>query len=457
MVTSLLGSLPASAASSSNNGATYTAAEVRVFAPVLPRASPPHPPLATPPHCVAKSSLGLPLPPRASPPHPSASSQVSLAPVLGARDAFVLDALSSACHLSSGRPAFLRVGAAWYAHDRRGALAENPLENPSTGPGYSAIAAEAPRPPYDGGAATCYSRVPQTFVNVRGCAQRSACGAAASSHLLVLNETSLRLFYELGGVLAYAVGGLRLESPFDVSPCAAGVSRWWRAEGACASETALDADTAIAIASALRVACARSRCGTMADIDVQSDGQTGAPCTSELNGVSATSASVTVDGACWTHSHPHEGNVYSFSYWAAVSASHAVRSSSLYSMPSDSPALRVLQAHPGNAVFTHNPIERPATSGATTIHLPPSHSMSGRWERARDEVCDRPLRRQMPALLLVCSRPQPPLHSCSQMGLDRTGVIGRLGDVVDFAQASLNSTPSHDPLTLPCPPIPIHP
>ena len=69
--------------------------------------------------------------------------------------------------------------------------------------------------------------------------------------------------------------------------------------------------------------------------------------------------SLDVDGGCWTHVHPHEGNVFDFSEWAVT--------------------------HPGNAAAANkglsNPITRSAKlMGLAELHYPShaGHTMS-RW------------------------------------------------------------------------------
>jgi hypothetical protein len=127
-------------------------------------------------------------------------------------------------------------------------------------------------------------------------------------------------------VLAYRVRSLRLESPYAVSPCDEGTSRWWRvAHESCSSalvgaDSALDPYTREAISSALIESHDANE--MLKDIDVRGflAAREHGVCTSSLNGVLAMGAQLTVNGSCWRHVMATEGNVYSFSYWAVCTA-----------------------------------------------------------------------------------------------------------------------------------------
>ena len=279
-----------------------------------------------------------------------AESDAPLSPInaKGAPDAYTLGAVPSGCRLSAKRSAYLQVGGSWYRHDRRIMLLENTVTSPDAG-------VNATEDEFDGASGTCPA-VPKTFLNEDGCVRRATCAPVRfSSARFQLNETSLRMYYTLAGTLAYQVRNLALNGPYDVSPCDAGLSRWMRANGACgASETSLDNDTRLAIETAFRVSTDTNE--FMRDLDVQADGN--GTCTSSLNGVSTTGSSITINGSCWTHVHPHEGNVYMFSYWAV--------------------------RHNGNDNFPGplNPIKKWARSGQTTIRYPNSHQplIKDRWK-----------------------------------------------------------------------------
>ena len=64
---------------------------------------------------------------------------------------------------------------------------------------------------------------------------------------------------------------------------------------------------------------------------------------------------IKVDGKCWKNIHPHELNVYDFTFWASDNES----------------------SHPGNSM-TRNPIKEFAEAGDYQLTFPPWHDM-GRW------------------------------------------------------------------------------
>ena len=124
------------------------------------------------------------------------------------------------------------------------------------------------------------------------------------------------------------------------------------AAGACgASETALDADTKATLSSA--ISSSTDPNPHVRDITPG----TGGVCHASLSGVSSIGASITVDGACWTHVHPNHLDVLDFSYWASN--------------------------HEGNKEAEkngrRNPITAFAEQGSAEFQYPAWHDMD-RWE-----------------------------------------------------------------------------
>lgn len=219
------------------------------------------------------------------------------------------------------------------------------------------------------------------------CSQPPCVAPLAESTPFVLNDTSLRAYFERSGVLAYRIKNLRLEYAYAVSPCEPGVTRWWRAAHTpcTASEevgaaTAIDSDTAAAITAAF--AASGDINAYYRDIDVRATiaARESGSCSNSFNGVQTMGAQLTIGGSCWRHVPNVEGNVYSFSWWSMT--------------------------HAGNDQFerSQNPILRWAKAGLTYIELPRGHSMTTRWREAVDKY------------------PNRYVH-----------LIGRYGDVVDFA------------------------
>ena len=278
-----------------------------------------------------------------SPPHAQAfaTSDVQLVPITAEAGAFILTASPAGCVLNGGRePALLSAGDVWYAHDRTVVYQANTLASPavfSAGAsgvvdGTRAACPTAPKtcaahpPPWRGhgfflrSPALCAVRqlplVPVLRIrsfNARSCVRTSTCGPVryTSSHFS-LNTTMMRLYYEAAGLLVYEVRGLRLQGTAgSVNPCEPGATtRWRRSDGACATDTPVDAPTVAAIEAAITGSTDAN--AQLRDVQVAAGG---ASCTASANGVSTLGARRTIGGACWQHVHAHEGNVYAMSYW----------------------------------------------------------------------------------------------------------------------------------------------
>ena len=268
-------------------------------------------------------------------------------------DVYILQNAPPACSLSAQRAAsFMRVGTTWYALDRTIEWEANTVNSPAV---FDASALHT----LDGHRGACPT-VPKTFLNANGCVRATTCAPVRyTSAMMTLNETTMEMYYAAAGLLIYQVRGLRLEGPYDVNPCDAGAtSRWRRSEGACSSDTPLDAATRLSVEVALTSSADPNP--WFRDVDLSVDGV--GSCTATHDGVSTKAAQITINGSCWQHVHPDDGNVHAFSYWRL--------------------------AHPGNDQFSaaSNPIEAVIKSGSSTIHLPASHSMKERWQKSRKHL-----------------------------------------------------------------------
>lgn len=220
----------------------------------------------------------------------------------------------------------------YWRHDPRLETLANPMDAPANG-----TSSALPLPV-----------VAKTFVNRGSCQLVESIAADGQSVTYAsapfqLNASMLRSFYLKAGKLTYAVDTLRLEAPYDTSPCT-GVSRWRRQEGACAGdETALNSNTQAAISAALL----GSQDANAHVVDVEVRGA----CTD----AAALGAKITVNGACFTHVHPETLNVYDFSYWPA--------------------------AHPGGA----SKITQFATAVGVVLAYPLSHDMD-RWKANKKQL-----------------------------------------------------------------------
>jgi len=159
--------------------------------------------------------------------HVAAREEGSLVPLEGVYNAsFLAGSLACSPALLAATHIFLRTAdGAYHRSDPRLALLANDLDAPAHGMPGSLLG---------------LPRVPKSFVNAHSCSPLvnvSARGASLSysSAPFELNATMARAFYELAGSLVYLVDGLRLEPPYDVSPCT-GFSRWRRVSATgCAS------------------------------------------------------------------------------------------------------------------------------------------------------------------------------------------------------------------------------
>jgi len=227
-----------------------------------------------------------------------------------------------------GNTAFIRHKGQLYRFQPRLKLLDNSLEDPAGATGTDMCPA-----------------VPKTFVNAPTCVRRASCGApAASSTEITLNQGSLRRWFTGSNRFVYYVTGLRLESPYDVSPCA-GISRWVRSNGACAPESPVSAATKTTILTAI----ARMARGNNLVRNIELNGQN---CQADP-GIQVTETSGQ-NQYCWKHSHPNEYDVRDFTAWGTGNT------------------------HPGNAASTPNPIYKWARQGGVELKYPASHPMS-RW------------------------------------------------------------------------------
>ena len=134
----------------------------------------------------------------------------------------------------------------------------------------------------------------------------------------VLNETTLREMYTVGHKYVYFVTALRLEEPYDTSPCE-GVSRW-RLRSSCPDVvSAFDATARQTISNGLAGHAESAVIEPeyhVVDIDLS---VSGGGCVKDSKDAPLAGVTVRVDdGTCWEHVHPHTHNVYDFTAWSAI-------------------------------------------------------------------------------------------------------------------------------------------
>ncbi len=218
-----------------------------------------------------------------------------LVPVVGSVGAVILKSRAVSCSGASDGAGhyYISQGNATYVFDPRIKLYHNTPDDPSVVD--AALAGQCPV-------------VPEVFNNRDQCVRRSTCNGEVSfkSATFTLNDSILRSWYTKSSRYVYYVTQLRLEDPYNISPCSSGTSRWQRiGKGACPSPTALDTTTKATIVAALTASSDTNP--YVRDITL-----TGANCSP----VNATiGAQVAAGGECFQHVHPDLYSVRDFTLW----------------------------------------------------------------------------------------------------------------------------------------------
>ena len=200
--------------------------------------------------------------------------------------------------------------------------------------------------------------VQRDVFNVDSCVRRPTCDEslpAFGAASVAFDAATLRLWHE-DKRFVYRIAGLRLEPPFDVSPCALRWSRWRRVADQCEAPTALPAATQRTLATAI------ARAPDKANAEFRDVVLTAATeCDASVR--ATIGARIDADGGCWAHVHQDEGTVRDATDW--------------------------VDAHDGNlavlAAKGANPIAAAAAAGETELRFPASHPMS-RWAARRDRL-----------------------------------------------------------------------
>ena len=256
-------------------------------------------------------------------------------------DVYFMTSMSHRCYnnIVDGL-AYFRVGGVYHRFDPRLKLALNTIDQPATGSIPSSV--------------DCPS-VSQNFVNEMGCVRRGSCNTVTfTSKSVALDNDNLRFWYTANQRFVYYILGLRLEPPFNVSPCS-GFSRWLRWNNGTCVETSLDSQTRTKFRAALSAS-------TDTNTYVRDINLDGASCTANAASVGAV---VKTGGECFQHVHPHLYDVRDATYWAGPSA------------------------HPGNPVAAMggrpNPIKQFAKQGDSYLTYPSWHGME-RWGDRNSEL-----------------------------------------------------------------------
>ena len=255
----------------------------------------------------------------------------------------------------------------YYKFESRLKLVTNTIDSPVS------VDSHAHRVEVYQGAHAC-TKTPKTFINYGKCVQRrrSICHPLVwhPGTVLTLDAATIRKWYTSSHKYVYVVTGLALEqsSRQKFSPCKKGsysygeYSRWIRAAGTCPADVKrLDSETERVILAAL--AGKGIRKGATKDnadiLDIEAWNyldENGGVCDQSANAIGA---SVDLNGDCWTHSHPHERNVYDASSWVLT--------------------------HPGNRDAQNNkrrnPIAKAAQQGNHELKFPSWHPQN-RWDES---------------------------------------------------------------------------
>lgn len=225
------------------------------------------------------------------------ASSATLTPIAGVADAAVLDALVGEPTLPPCTESILRTeGSEFWRFDGRLHLEQNTLDSPAAG-AESELTYKSGCP-----------NVAKTFLTRGKCKLQETCAPLVfGSQLLQLDAATLRAFYTLSSKYVYVVEGLRLEVPYDESPCSAATTRWEFADGPCDADSPLDPATRDTIVDAIAGSSDTTN-PYVRDVTIDSS----RVCLPE----DTVGASLTVDNDCWTHVHPDHLDVRDFSYWA---------------------------------------------------------------------------------------------------------------------------------------------
>ena len=205
--------------------------------------------------------------------------------------------------------------------------------------------------------------VSRSFVNGGSCVRRAAtCSPLAfNERSIMLNETTMRMWYTQSQRYIHYITGLRLENDYQVSPCLKGISRWLKLrDGVCRvgqePETSLNSITTATLRAVLE-ASTDSTNPYVRDINI--DAAALGACT-DANAMGAT-VELTKSGGggkeCWRHVHPDTYSVYDATIWTVIH---------------DGNVNAKLNKRP-------NPITAFATAGRCDIGFPAWHAMT-RWK-----------------------------------------------------------------------------
>ena len=217
----------------------------------------------------------------------------------------------------------------YYKFESRMKFAENTVASPSNIESYAARSSPSK---HDTAYGVC-PLTPKTFINDGTCVQRKndICTPLVfqAGTTLKLDAAMLRKFYLVSQKYVYVVKGLRiLDSSTDKfhnrSPCRRGyidkertprgLARFIRTEGNCPADSRrLPADGTETVILAALQAETGPNSDDIRDIAAwEFTEANGGVCSTSDDAVGA---SVDLDGACWTQSHPHEQNVYDCTVW----------------------------------------------------------------------------------------------------------------------------------------------
>lgn len=189
---------------------------------------------------------------------------------------------------------------------------------------------------------------------------------------IILNETSLRLFYQGSGRYVYMIRQLQTDAAYVKSPCTPYIRHRWMMihPASCPTTAGISTETINALTAMLNDYGFGN--GVFADIDLRWSGYSGVyggyACDASNTETIGMVLAVTNSGntvTCFKHVHPDEGSVYDFTYWTRP------------------------DTHPGNAIAASGGRQNPIMKWADiddffTLPFPSWHTMD-RWENNKGQ------------------------------------------------------------------------
>eukprot|EP01043_Picozoa_sp_COSAG02_P012118 COSAG02_NODE_461_length_21848_cov_235.681043_7_plen_1409_part_00 len=221
------------------------------------------------------------------------------------KDSYSLRSILESCELPPNPTVFIRHGERYFRHEPRRELVENTVDNPYL---ERRITFQRDKQFIPSLTPTFCPAAKAAFTNAEGCVRQSSCSQPLwTEGTVTLDEDLMRQMFSKSQKYVYYLTDM---GPMDMShsPCSA-ASRWKKTDGACDSDTLLDAATLASISATMQAGVGLETPNIVIIETVQGE------CVTEANGVSTVGAKITINGTCLEHVHPEEYDVYDMAYW----------------------------------------------------------------------------------------------------------------------------------------------